>query len=120
MIKNFVAVGAIAPFSIVKYGATDGVASQSAAILDNHIGVTGELGAIDGQKVDVYMDGYAEVKLGATVARGELITSDAAGLGIELTDAQATTGGAIVVGDAMASGVVGDIIPFRLCRHRVG
>ena len=69
-------------------------------------------GATLGQDMRVQLYGIAEVKLGGTVTRGGLITSDAGGDGVAAAPAAGTNSG--VIGRSMASGVSGDIIPVML------
>jgi hypothetical protein len=110
MSKNYVAGAAITAYSIVKFGSSDGVVLLGAAETDRVIGVTGILLGESGGRVDVEHFGYAEVKLAGTVARGEKITANSAGLGVKLTDVMLAAGHAYSVGFALQSGVSGDII----------
>lgn len=64
------------------------------------------------QEVAVAIDGVSKVKLGGTVARGDYLTSDSAGAAIKITIAQTTV--AYTIGQALQSGVSGDIISVQL------
>lgn len=119
MTKNYVAGSAIAAYSIVKFGTSDGVMVQAAAETDNIIGLTGILGAESGGRIDVMHDDIGEVKLAGTVARGEHITANASGLGIKLTDAMLAAGHANSIGIAKESGVSGDIIPLFILPQKI-
>lgn len=119
MTKEFVAEAAVNPQRIVKFGTTDDFMIQSAAAGDGHIGVfegygtSAPLGAVAGDRLHVTLGGIARVKLGGTVARGAGMTSDATGQGV----AAAATNRAI--GYALASGVIGDVIPMLIAPHTV-
>ena len=102
-IKACYAGAAILPFRIVKHGAADAFAIQSAAGADASFGVSDSLGAAAANDpVDIIRGGIAEVVYGGTVTRGDPLTSDAQGRAIK-----AATGNRIV-GFAEVSGVVGD------------
>lgn len=107
--KNYTAEAAILPFTIVKFGATDGAVLQAAAATDKLVGVCEAVGPLAGERCDVVKVGIADVVLGGTVARGDAISSNASGQGI----ATATVGNRII-GIAETSGVAGDIIPVLL------
>ena len=101
---SFEADAAIARRRIVKHDTTDDLVIQAAAAADKLLGVVdiAQAGA-DGERVDVVLVGVAEVEYGGTVARGDLLTSDA--------DGKAVVGAAgnRIIGEAMVSGVDGDI-----------
>ena len=108
--KTYTAEAAIEPYRIVKFGAADYGVIQGAAATDKLIGVTVPIISIaSGESCDVILMGIAEVKLGGTVTRGDLITSDATGQG--LTAAPAAGVNNRHIGIAQVSGVSGDIIP---------
>jgi hypothetical protein len=111
--KNHTAGAAVEPCRIVKHGTADGAVihatNGTAAAL---IGVTGELGAASGERVDVHRTGIVEIKLGGTVARGAAVTSGADGVGVAA--APATGVNSYVIGYAEVSGVSGDIIDVML------
>jgi hypothetical protein len=65
-----------------------------------------------GDTVDVMHDGIADLQLGGTVTRGDLLTSDASGQGITATGTAGTN--YRTIGMAIVSGVSGDIIPVLL------
>src|SRR6266404_2666864 len=82
LIKSYNAEGGINPYTIVKFGANDFGVVAAAAATDKLIGVTREFGSASGEPIDVIHDGVTYVKLGGTVARGDLLTSDASGQAI--------------------------------------
>lgn len=108
--RSMTAEAAIAAYRIVKVGAADYGVLTGAAAADKLIGITTEVDTAVGERADVILNGTADVKLGGTVARGDLITSDATGQGIVAAPAAGVN--ARTIGVAMISGVVGDIIPI--------
>lgn len=112
-IKNYKADGAIDRYRFVKFSDADDKVSAAAAATDAIIGITTELDVTDGEKVDVVHDGLHQVKLGGSVTRGDLLTSDANAAAVAAAPA---SGANVVVGArALASGVAGDIIPVVIC-----
>jgi uncharacterized protein DUF2190 len=107
--KSYTAEGAISANRIVKVGAADWGVLQAAAVGDKSIGVSTEIDAASGERVDVVHEGIADLKLGGTVARGDLLTSDASGQGVTAAPAGGTNNR--IVGMALVSGVSGDVIP---------
>jgi len=108
LIKSFLAGAAIAAHRIVKFGADDDHAIQSAAATDAHIGVSGNLGAAAAEeRIDITMDDVAEVEYGAAVTRGDLLTADANGMAIPAAPAAGVNNR--IIGTAMVSGVLNDI-----------
>ncbi|MFQ5550959.1 MAG: capsid cement protein [Gemmatimonadales bacterium] len=105
--KNFNAAAAISQYRIVKFGAADGDVQQAAAATDAQVGVA-NLDAALNERVDVVVCGIAEVRLGGTVTRGNLITSDANGKGVAASAAIGAN--QRYLGIAMVSGVAEDII----------
>jgi hypothetical protein len=107
--KAYVAEAAVNPFRIVKFGANDGFVLQAAAVADKLIGITTEIDAAINERLDVVHEGIADLKLGGTVARGDFLTTDPTGQGVSAAPAAGTNNQ--IVGKAMTSGVIGDIIP---------
>jgi hypothetical protein len=112
LVKSYNAGGAITAYSIVKPGTNDYDVVLAAASSDKCIGITREFAAASGEPVDVIQDGIANLKLGGTVTRGDLLMSDASGFGI-LAAASAGTN-VRVIGIALISGVSGDVIPVMI------
>lgn len=110
--KSFNAGSALLANSIVKAGANDYDVLQAAAVSDKLVGVTTEVAALISERADVILMGVADLKINGTVARGDLITSDATGLGVTAAPAAGTNNR--IIGVAMISGVAGDIIPVFL------
>jgi len=105
--KSFLAGAAVTKYRIVKFGADDDSVVQAAAATDILIGVADPLGGESGRRVDVIMQGAADVEYGGTVTRGALLTADANGRAVEAAPAAGSNNR--IIGVAMASGVTGDI-----------
>lgn len=105
--KAFVAGNTIAGNRIVFQPANDDGVTAAGNSSDLSIGITESIDVVTGERVDVILVGIADLKLGGSVARGQLVTSGAAGVGV----AAITAGTDRVIGVALASGVSGDIIP---------
>lgn len=114
LIKSMVAEAAVLPYRIVKFGAADGQVLMAAAATDALIGVADNLGQdTAGYRVDVILDGTAEVTAGAAVTRGALLMSDSTGRAVTATG----TAGANfrTIGYALASaGAAGEVIPVAI------
>jgi hypothetical protein len=95
-------------FLIAKFGADDDTLSQAAAATDNLCGIFQHITTAAGEAIRVMLDGISRIKLGDTVTRGGPVTSDSAGKGVP------AVGGQNIIGFALASGVVGDIIPVLI------
>lgn len=107
-IKNHTADAAIGAYRLVINGAADGNVAQAAGVAAALIGVTDRLAAaVAGDRIDIVRGGIAEVEYGATVARGDPLTSDATGRAV--TAAPAAGVNNYILGYAEVSGVVGDI-----------
>jgi hypothetical protein len=104
LIKTFFAAAAFAGYRIVKFGADDDHVALATAPADKSIGVVDMLGAgaVD-ISCDIVLTGLAEVEYGGPVNRGADLTADAQGRAVV-----AATGNR-VIGQAMATGVLGDI-----------
>ena len=114
MTKQFTADAAIAAYRIVKLGATDDVVAQGAAATDALIGVVEHLTTAIGERCDVTMSGIAEVTLGGTVVRGGPLTSDATGRAVAAAPAAGSNNR--LIGFALQSGIVGDVIPVQIAQ----
>lgn len=113
LVKTMVAEAAVSPFRIVKFGAADGQVVQGAAVSDLLVGVADNLGqATVGGRVDVVLDGIADIEFGGSVTRGNELTSDASGRAVASAPAAGTNNR--IIGIAMVSGVSGDIGQVRV------
>jgi hypothetical protein len=110
--KSYLSGGVINIHTIVKMS-DDNTVVAAAASTDALIGVLrgvnflGTTAAAVGDRVDVIQDGMADVVCGGTVTRGDKLTSDANGAAVTWSTGR-------VLGIALRSGVVGDIIPVEL------
>ncbi|MCY1648175.1 hypothetical protein OVA11_14215 [Caulobacter sp. SL161] len=109
--RTYIAGGAITARSFVKFSA-DGVVVVATAATDDIIGITAELDVVQGERVDVYRAGSAELRLGGTVARGAPLTAAAGGARVAAAPAAGVRNrhGAF----AEVSGVSGDIIDVEI------
>lgn len=110
--KSYLAEAAISAARIVKVGANDYGVLVAVAVADKIIGISTEIDAASGERIDVVHEGIADLKLGGTVARGDFITTDASGQGVTAAPAAGTNNQ--IVGKALISGVSGDIIPVLI------
>lgn len=108
--KNYVAEGAIAPYRIIKRGTSDAGVAQGAAAADFVFGVTGELGAANGERIDVHQGGQPDVEYGGAVTRGDPLVSDANGMAV--VAAPAAGANVRIIGFAAVSAVANDIAPM--------
>lgn len=103
-------------FLIAKFGADDDTLSQATASTEDLVGVFQHTTTAAGQEIRVMLDGISRVKLGGTVTRGGLLTSDANGKAVAIGAVGGTN--YAVIGRAMASGVADDIIPMKIALSR--
>ena len=111
-LKQYIAETAIGANLIVKFGSTDDYAVLAAASTDKLMGVSGNVAGGAGERVDIIKSGIADVVAGGTFARGDLLTSDAAGKAIVAAPGAGTN--ARIIGIAEASAVLNDIVPMLL------
>ncbi len=104
-------------YLLAKFGADDDTLSQATASTEELVGVLQHTTAAANDEVRVMLDGISRVVLGGTVTRGNYITSDANGKGVAAAPAAGVN--AYVIGQALASGVAGDIIPMRIMPGRI-
>lgn len=108
LIKSLVAETAITKKRFVKFGSTNDYVVQAAAATDAIIGVSAEIDADAGERIDIIIDGIAEVEFGGNVTRGaSFLTADSDGKAVAAAPAAGVTNR--VGGIAMESGVDGDI-----------
>lgn len=103
--KTYTADGEVPQHRIVKATATGKVAVASAPT-NALYGVSDELGADAGERVDVVVIGMADVEYGGPIAAGDQLTSDATGRAVKAGAAGQTHR---VIGTACVAGVTGDI-----------
>lgn len=108
LIKNYIAQGVVAPYRAVAHGTIDGHVVQAASAVALIVGVTGQLGAAIGERLDVQLSGQVEIELGGVVARGQPIVADANGMAVEAAPVSGSN--VRLIGFASVSGVSGDII----------
>lgn len=111
LVKKYDAAGDVPAYTIVKFSTTDKTVVAASDETDSILGVNNNIGAAEGDPIDVTLLGIAEVKLGGDVTRGDLITSDANGCGVKLTDAMLQADVCRALGMVLVSGVSGDVVP---------
>lgn len=104
------------PFLIAKVGGDDDTFSQATASTEDLVGVFQHTTGAADEEVRLMVSGISRVKLGGTVSRGALLTSDANGKAVAIGAVGGTN--YAVIGRAMASGVADDLIPVLLCQSR--
>jgi len=107
--KNFVADGDLEKYSFAAAGEDDGTAAQAAGATAPILGVTTIVGAADGERVDVILDGIAYVTAGGTIAYGAQVTANSAGKAVT-----ASTGHS--AGIALEAATADDVIPVLITR----
>lgn len=108
VIKTYRGGAAVRPYRLVVCGDDDDTVIEATGGTAPLLGISIELAAEAGERVDIALRGLAETLFGGTVTRGALITSDAEGR------AMAAAGGDHVAGLALTSAVSGDIGPVLL------
>ena len=112
--RAFNAGAAITAYSIVKFDTVEGQVILATANTDSLLGAVGQLGAnAAGETVEVQMSSQERVVLGGTVTRGDMLTSDANGKAVSITNAATQAASVFTIGQALQSGVSGDIIYYR-------
>jgi hypothetical protein len=112
-VKTYTAEATLGPCLFVKPGAADYGALPGAGATDKIFGISvPNVSAASGDPVDVIHEGIADLKLGGTVTRGDLLVSDASGQGV--TAAPTAGNNARYGAVALVSGVSGDIIPVKV------
>jgi len=111
LIKSFVCLAAVAGRKLVTFGAADGQVATASAVSDPLIGVSEQIGSRDNQRVDVIVNGIAEVTAGGNITRGAALTSDASGNVVA-----SAAGTDRIVGLAMQNAVAGDVIDVLIAQ----
>jgi hypothetical protein len=112
LIKNFTAGGAIPARRITRFSAAD-TAVAAAAATEALSGVTTDIAAASGERVDVIMSGIAEVEAGAAFAITALLTADSQGRAVAAAPGAGTNNRIIGV-PLEAATAAGDIVRMLL------
>lgn len=110
--RSVLAQIAIAGYLIIKHGTADNTAALATAATDKLIGVNEALNKDAGEMVDYPTAGTGQVRLGGNVTRGDPITADAASKGV--TAAPAAGANVRIIGFALQSGVLNDVIDYQI------
>lgn len=112
LFKSYSAGAGIAAYTLVKFSAAETVVAAAAAS-DFIVGVSHDVAAATGERVDVAHDGIAFVVAGAAIAQGALLTSDASGRAVTAAPGAGTNNR--VIGFAIeAAAALGDVIRVQL------
>ncbi|MEA3533719.1 hypothetical protein [Rhizobium sp. CC-YZS058] len=108
IVRAFTAAGAIGHRRLVKYTANDGEVALATASTDIIAGVTDyPNGASNGQRIDVVLDGPADIEAGGVMTPGAAITAD--GTGRAVAAAPGAGVNAFVAGRTLVNTAAGDI-----------
>ena len=110
--RSLLAQAAIAGLLIIKHGTADNTCALATASSDALVGTSDSLAKEAGELVEFPTAGVGEVLLGAAVSRGQPLTADATSRAIVAAPAAGTN--ARIIGFAMASGVLGDVIDYQI------
>ena len=104
LVANYVAATAIVSHQLVAYGADDDQTKAATGTAgEKLLGASTDVGAGIGERSDVVLLGPTPVVYGGAVARGDRVKADAQGRAVTAAEGDAS------VGEAMISGVAGDI-----------
>lgn len=103
------------PYQIAKYGTIDGNCAIAGAATDKLLGVTENVPVPAGQVASICTGGQPLMTYGGPVNAGDFLTSDGNGNAISI----ASGATAMSVGQALETGVSGDIRPIRCQVGRV-
>jgi hypothetical protein len=109
VVLNYVCaqVGGIPRSRIVKFGLNDTEMVLSTSSNDNLMGVTTEVTAVQGERMDVVHHGIEDIEVGGAFARGTILTSDALGRAIGAGAGQWQIGRAL----KSSTGAAGERVP---------
>lgn len=111
MFKTLVASVACAAYSILAHADADGEVKPAGASTDALFGVSQQLGAAAGERIDVCLGGLPEVRIGGVVEIGDPLTADDQGRAVRAAPAAGAHGR--IIGFALMDAVEGDIVPFQ-------
>jgi hypothetical protein len=111
LIRNYTAQGDIKPRRIVVFGSADrtvvaGLDTGETSVVQPLCGVSSELGAKAGERIDIIIAGVADIEYGESITRGDMLVSGEDGRAMNIASFGTTT---MAIGVAQVSGVAGDI-----------
>jgi hypothetical protein len=107
--KNFIAEAAVPAYRITKPGAAAGKVLVAAAATDKLNGVSHEISAAIGERVDVHKSGIRHIEAGGAFAVGDPLTSDGVGRAILANPAAGANARIIAFAEEQAT-ALGDIV----------
>ena len=109
LIKTFYASGEIAGRKLVTFAAGKQTLQQATAATEALIGVSTQIGSEPNGRVDVIFSGITEATAGDTIAKGDVLTSDANADAVQASDASHR-----VIGIALEDAVAGDFVSILI------
>lgn len=109
-IKGLATAAAVAGNRVIAFTGSGARVAGAAANTDKLTGVSDRMGAPAGGLVDTVQIGWADVKLGGTVAAGDLATADSQSRAVKAIPVAGTL--VRTIGEFQADGVEGDIVPI--------
>lgn len=110
LVKAFIAATAIARYSVVKLDSADDSVALATAKTDRLVGVCADPKDVpESKRADVILEGIAEVRAGATIAKGADVTVDTQGRVVTAASTDEVVGWA-----TEAANAVGDVISIKL------
>jgi len=113
--KSFKAGAAIAKYTIVKFDSADDTVVVATGNTDLPIGIALEAAAAAGDRIDVAVQGIAEVKAAGAITRGDYVVATTGGEGVAGT---ASTAKQQAIGIAMEGVADDDIFPCLIARSQ--
>ena len=109
--KSFYAEGTLEGRKLVTFGAGKLTVKQATAASDALIGVTTQIGSETNGRVDVIFAGITEANAGGTIAKGDVLTSDASANVVKASQAADR-----VIGIALEDAVAGDYVSILIAQ----
>lgn len=105
-------------YLVAKFGSDADHAALATTHTDKIAGIA-DLKGLTGKRIDLIRHGIAEGRLGGVVTYGDLLTVNADSKLVTVTEEMANAGDVEIIGTALASGVLDDIIPIDVNIHRL-
>ncbi|WP_418646554.1 hypothetical protein ACNQFN_11500 [Thauera butanivorans] len=83
LIKTYTAGGAVARYRLAKFAAEAGKVLASTAPTDETVGVTTDIAAVEGERVDLVHHGEALVTAGGAIGQGKFFVAGAGGKAVQ-------------------------------------
>ena len=103
LIKTFHAPASVEGYRIVTLAVGVNTVETANAVTDPLIGVTTSIGSMDNGRCDVIVGGISEIKIGGSVTRGDVLTTDASGRAVTAAGTDRVIG--MAINDAVADDI---------------